>query len=68
MHSKTAKKYNKVTCTQDISLQIQNSSSDAVIVNSSLHQLRIDNPSGLIIGPITMKSNQEYIRAIKRHS
>ena len=59
VHCKNIENYNQVTCTPDISLQIQNGSSHSAIVNSSLHQLRIDNTSRIIIGQINMKLNQE---------
>lgn len=59
VHCKNIENYNQVTCTPDISLQIQNGSSHAVIVNFSLYQLKIDNTSRIVIGKIIMKLNQE---------
>ena len=44
VHCKNVENSNKVTSTQDISLQTQNGSTDAAIINSSLHQARTDNP------------------------
>ena len=59
VHCKNIENYNQATCTPDISLQIQNGSSHAVIVNFSLYQLKIDNTSRIVIGKIIMKLNQE---------
>ena len=59
VHCKNIENSNKVTCTQDIFLQTQNFSSDAVIVNPSLHQVRIDNPSKIIIAELNIILSQE---------
>ena len=64
VHCKNVEKSNKVTCTHFF-LQIQNGLSDAVIINSTLHRVKIDNPSSIIIGEINMKPNQEKIGTIK---
>ena len=68
VNCKNVENSNKVTCTQDNSLQTQNGSFDAVTVYSSLHEVRIDYPSRIIIGQITMKPSQEKIGTIKRYS
>ena len=46
----------EVTCTQNVSLPIQNRPSNLTNNNSNLHQVRINNPSRIIFGQININS------------
>ena len=46
----------EITCTQNASLPIQNYPSNLTNNNSNLHQVRIKNPSRIILGQININS------------